>query len=67
LSLLFTPFDMARRSWHMRVVNEGKKMRQRIADEWACGTNVSIGVWIRSSMIVGNFRPGAIASQPPGE
>ncbi len=26
-------FNMIRRSWHMRVINVGKKMRQRIADE----------------------------------
>ena len=28
----------------MRMVNEGKQMRQRIADERACGTNVSVRV-----------------------
>jgi len=37
-------FNMIRGSRHMRVANEGKKMWQRIAQEGAHGTNVSMGV-----------------------
>lgn len=37
-------FNMISGSWHMRVANEGKKMRQRIAQEGASGTNVSMCV-----------------------